>query len=182
MADTRRRIAALALIYRALYQGADLKRVSVRQFLGDLMGQLVMEHQSSGRIVRTELAADELIIDPDKLAPFALFAVEAISNAQKHALAVNGGLLSVNFVVDGDQAELTVIDEGSGAPPQLEGGGVGRTLMTAFARQLRGRMELAPNASGGVTARLTFPTPTIGPGGPGAGRPRAKPKASRVAA
>ena len=182
MADTRRRIAALALIYRALYQGSDLKRVNLRQFLGDLMGQLVMEHQSNGRIVRTELSADELIIDPDKLAPLALFAVEAISNAQKHALAVNGGLLSVNFVVDGDQAELTVIDEGSGAPPQLEGGGVGRTLMTAFARQLRGRMELAPNASGGVTARLTFPTPTIGPGSSGAGRARAKPKGNRVAA
>jgi two-component sensor histidine kinase len=182
MADTRRRISALALIYRALYQGSDLKRVDLRQFLGDLIGQLVMEHQSSGRIVRTELSADELIIDPDKLAPFALFAVEAISNAQKHALAVNGGLLSVNFTVDGDQAELTIVDEGSGAPPRLDGGGVGRTLMTAFARQLRGRMELAPNAVGGVTARLTFPTPVIGAGGPGAGRAKAKLKGNRVAA
>ena len=182
MSDTRRRISALALIYRALYQGSDLKRVDLRQFLGDLMGQLVMEHQGSGRIVRTELSADELIIDPDKLAPFALFAVEAISNAQKHALAVNGGLLSVNFVVNGDQAELTIVDEGSGAPPQLEGGGVGRTLMTAFARQLRGRMELAPNAAGGVTARLTFPTPTMVAGGPGSGRTKAKLKGNRVAA
>jgi two-component sensor histidine kinase len=182
MSDTRRRISALALIYRALYQGADLKRVNLRQFLGDLMGQLVMEHQSSGHLVRTELEADELIIDPDKLAPFALFAVEAISNAQKHALAVNGGLLSVHFVVEGDRAELTIIDEGCGAPPQLAGEGVGRTLMTAFARQLRGRMELAPNAFGGVTARLTFPTPVIGAGGPTAGRTRVKLKGNRVAA
>ena len=182
MADTRRRIAALALIYRALYQGADLKRVNLRQFLGDLMGQLVMEHQANGRIVRTELAADELIIDPDKLAPIALFAVEAISNAQKHALAVNGGLLSVCFIVEGDQAELTIVDEGSGAPPQLEGGGVGRTLMTAFARQLRGRMELAPNDLGGVTAQLSFPTPSVWASGPATGRGRVKPKVNRVAA
>ena len=46
MSDTRRRIAALALIYRALYQGSDLKRVNLRQFLGELIGQLVMEQQS----------------------------------------------------------------------------------------------------------------------------------------
>jgi len=32
-------------------------------------------------------------------------------------------------------------------------------LMGAFARQLRGRMELVANAEGGVTTRLAFPTP-----------------------
>jgi len=182
MGDSRRRIAALALIYRALYQGADLKKVNLRQFLGDLMGQLVMEQQSSGRSVRTELAADDLIIDPDKLAPFALFAVEAITNAQKHALARREGLLSVRFVIDGDQAELTVADEGSGAEPVLTGGGVGRTLMSAFARQLRGRMELVVNDAGGVTARLTFPTPGIPGPGSGGGRAKGKLKGNRIAA
>ena len=32
MNDTRQRITALALIYRALYQGPDLKRVDLRTF------------------------------------------------------------------------------------------------------------------------------------------------------
>lgn len=180
MGDTRRRIAALALIYRALYQGVDLKRVNLRQFLDDLLGQLVMEQQSGGKAIRTELSADDLIIDPDKLAPFALFAVEAISNAQKHALAVNGGVLKVRFTVEGDQAELSVVDEGSGAPPELAGGGVGRTLMTAFARQLHGRMELDANDVGGVTVRLTFPTPALAGSGHPGGRNRAR--ANRAAA
>ena len=62
------------------------------------MGQLVVEQQEHGELVATELEADALIIDPDKLAPLALFAVEAIGNAQKHALAVRGGLLRVQFV------------------------------------------------------------------------------------
>ena len=34
------------------------------------------------------------------------------------------------------------------------------TLMTAFARQLRGRAEIFRNAQGGITARLVFPTPS----------------------
>jgi two-component sensor histidine kinase len=161
MSDMRHRIGALALIYRALYQGADLKRVDLRQFLSDLIGQLITDQEGYHKTVQTELDADDLIIDPDKLAPLALFAVEAISNAQKHALAVKQGTLRVSFTVDGDEAELVIADEGSGSAPSLAGEGVGRALMTAFARQLRGRMDLSPNAQGGVTARLIFPTPSV---------------------
>jgi two-component sensor histidine kinase len=159
MADTRQRIAALALIYRALYQGPDLKRVDLRTFLGDLLGQMITDYQHDAAPIRTELDSDELNIDPDKLAPLALFAVEAISNAQKHALAHKGGLLLVRFIVSGDEAELLIADEGSGTAPELAGDGVGRTLMAAFARQLRGRMEVTPNARGGISSRLIFPTP-----------------------
>jgi two-component sensor histidine kinase len=173
--DTRQRINALALIYRALYQGADLKRVDIRLFLADLIAQLVVEHQEHGEVIATELEADELIIDPDKLAPLALFAVEAITNAQKHALAKRGGLLRVRFTVTGDDAELAIVDEGSGATPELAKAGVGRQLMSAFARQLRGRMEVVANHSGGVTARLVFPTPKArgaGTAGAASGRVR----------
>ncbi len=175
MADTRQRIAALALIYRALYQGPDLKRVDLRTFLGDLLGQMITDHQHDSAPIRTELDADELNIDPDKLAPLALFAVEAISNAQKHALAHRGGVLHIRFIVAGDEAELLIADEGSGATPELATDGVGRTLMAAFARQLRGRMEVTPNARGGVSTRLIFPTPRA-PGDSEAPRPKAKSK------
>ena len=163
MSDTRQRVNAIALIYRALYEGADLKQVDLRQFLGDLIGQLIGESQVNGSSVRTDLEADELIIDPDKLAPLALFAVEAITNAQKHALALKGGSLHVRFVIHGEQAELSVADEGSGAAPALGGEGVGRVLMSAFTRQLGGQMDLSTNAQGGVTTRLRFPTPAITP-------------------
>ena len=177
MTDMRHRIGALALIYRALYQGPDLKRVDLRQFLSDLIGQLIADDDGGGG-VRTELEVDELIIDPDKLAPIALFAVEAISNARKHALALRDGALNVRFSLDGDEAELVIADQGSGASPVLTTEGVGRTLMAAFARQLRGRFELAPNRDGGVTVRLVFPNPAAEPGAPG----RARPKRNRAVA
>ncbi|MFX8362483.1 hypothetical protein ABTL34_19160, partial [Acinetobacter baumannii] len=37
--------------------------------------------------------------------------------------------------------------------------GVGRTLMNAFARQLRGEMKVEPAEGGGTQVRLTFPPP-----------------------
>jgi two-component sensor histidine kinase len=159
MSDTRQRITALALIYRALYQGPDLKRVDLRPFLEELTAQLVAGEVLHGPPVQTELSVEALVIDPDRLAPLALFAVEAITNAQKHAFAQRGGVLSVSFRVHGEEAVLEIADDGKAPDDALVTSGVGRTLMTAFARQLRGRAELVRNAKGGITARLIFPSP-----------------------
>ena len=112
-----------------------------------------------GAGVKTEIHVDDLIIDPDRLAPLALFAVEAVTNAQKHAFAGRGGTLRVNFIVRGDEAELEISDDGQAPADALTTSGVGRTLMTAFGRQLRGRAEVVRNDKGGITARLIFPTP-----------------------
>ena len=159
MSNTRQRIGALALIYRALYQGPDLKRVDLRSFLEELIAQVVSSEASQHPAFRTELEADDLVVDPDKLAPIALFAVEAISNAQKHAFGPQGGSLHVRFTLQGEEGVLEISDEGGREQPPELTEGVGRTLMTAFARQLRGKAEIAPNARGGITARLVFPAP-----------------------
>ena len=159
MSDTRQRITALALIYRALYQGPDLKRVDLRPFLEELTAQLLNGDLIRGHVVETKLSVDPLVIDPDRLAPLALFAVEAITNAQKHAFAGRGGVLTLTFTVRGDEAELEISDDGVPSIDPDKMVGVGRTLMTAFARQLRGKLDVSRNPAGGVTARLTFPTP-----------------------
>ena len=160
MSDTRQRITALALIYRALYQSPDLRRVDVRQFLEELTAHLTAGEGGRPSNVRTQLTADDLEIDPDKLAPLALFAVEAISNARKHAYGEDGGTIRVRFSVTPTEIELEISDEGDGDASALEdSNGVGRTLMSAFARQLRGRAEIGRGENGGVFARLIFPAP-----------------------
>ncbi len=159
MSDTRQRITALALIYRALYQGPDLRRVDLREFLEDLIATLVMTDSGSGGQIETRLTIEPLIIDPDRLAPLALFAVEAITNAKKHGLADAGGVLTVTFRVRGQEAELSITDSGRAGAEPVVGEGVGRTLMTAFARQLRGSLSFCSHPGQGLTARLVFPAP-----------------------
>jgi len=168
MSDTRQRITALALIYRTLYQSPDLRRADVRQFLEELIAQLLSAEVGRGPLVRTELEVDPLVIDPDKLAPLALWAVEAITNAQKHAFDNRGGTLRVRFKVGPEETVLEVQDDGPGLAEAAseEAKGVGRTLMTAFARQLRGRSEVAKARGGGIVARLTFPTPEVAEAAP----------------
>lgn len=158
LGDTRQRISALALIYRTLYQSEDIRHADARDFLTELVGQLVAAEAMRGPMVTSSVEADSLVIDPDKLAPLALWLVEAVSNAQKHAFAGRGGQLQVRFKVQGDTSVLEVQDDGPGADAD-QVAGVGRTLMGAFAKQLRGTAELGPAPGGGTIARLVFATP-----------------------
>ncbi|KQS57776.1 histidine kinase [Brevundimonas sp. Leaf363] len=159
LGDTRQRISALALIYRTLYQSEDIRHADARDFLTELVGQLVASDISMGRMVESAVEADSLIVDPDKLAPLALWLVEAVTNAQKHAFAKRGGKLVVRFKVDGATSVLEVQDDGPGAPDEAVSAGVGRTLMGAFAKQLRGEAEIVGAPGGGTIARMTFATP-----------------------
>ncbi|MDP3802144.1 sensor histidine kinase [Brevundimonas sp.] len=156
--DTRQRISALALIYRTLYQSDDLRFADARIFLTELVGQLVASESGRGQLVTSSVEADSLVVDPDKLAPLALWLVEAVTNAQKHAFAGRGGDLKVRFSVRGDTSVLEVQDDGPGVSETLRAG-VGRTLMGAFAKQLRGEVEMVPAEGGGTIARMTFATP-----------------------
>ena len=158
LGDTRQRISALALIYRTLYQSDDIRHADAREFLTELVGQMVASESGRGFAVTSSIDADSLVVDPDKLAPLALWLVEAITNAQKHAFAGRGGALQVRFRVEGDTSTLEVQDDGPGST-DAEVGGVGRTLMGAFAKQLRGSAELIPAPGGGTIARMVFATP-----------------------
>ena len=161
LGDTRQRITALSLIYRALYQSDTLKQVDIGAFLRDLVGQLMASDAGRERTINSQVEADTLVVDPDKLAPVALWAVEAISNAQKHAFSGRGGLLTVRFCAGPDESALEIQDDGEGAADGVIGDGLGGTLMNAFARQLRGRSEIETAPGGGVLARLVFPTPEV---------------------
>lgn len=156
--DTRQRIAALAQIYRTLYQSADLRHADARIFIQDMVGQLVANEGRREHLIETAIEADSLVMDPDKLAPLALWLVEAVSNAQKHAFADRGGRLQVRFRVDGNTSVLEVEDDGAGLG-EAHHAGVGTTLMNAFARQLRGELAVVPVQPHGTLARLTFATP-----------------------
>ncbi|WP_242912406.1 sensor histidine kinase [Brevundimonas pishanensis] len=159
LGDTRQRISALALIYRTLYQGEDIRHAEAEVFLTELVGHLVASESLRGPLVKSSIEADPLNIDPEKLAPMALWLVEAISNAQKHAFAGRGGELKVRFRVNGDTSTLEVEDDGPGMGEANNG--VGLTLMTAFAKQLRGTVSTTVAPSGGTLATLVFQTPKL---------------------
>jgi two-component sensor histidine kinase len=151
--DTRQRIIALGLIYRTLYEGPNLKEIDFQLFVNELVGQLFLDKKSRDHSIHTTLDVEALIIDPDRLAPLALFIVEAINHASNRSFSGTDGLISIEFHVNAGQAELIV--KGKGAPTAVEANG--HTMMAVFARQLGGVLSESVMEDGGTTVRLTFP-------------------------
>jgi two-component sensor histidine kinase len=151
--DTRQRIIALGQIYRTLYEGPNLKQVDFKSFLGDLVGQLLLDCKGRDHSIRTTLNVDPLVVDPDRLAPLTLFIVEAINNSCKHDFHGADGVISISFHVNHGQAELVISD--TGAPVEAED--QGRTMMAVFARQLAGVLSDTRDEGGASGVRLMFP-------------------------
>ena len=149
ISDTRQRISALALIYRALYQSPDLKRVDLREFLEELVGQLVTGDGGQRLAARTDLACDSAGDRPRPAGADRAVRgrgdqqrLQARPGAGRRSSASSSGSATAT-------AELTITDTGCGGQTAELGVGVGRTLMTAFARQLRGEATFKANPGGG---------------------------------
>lgn len=149
--DTRQRILALAVIYRALYEGPDLSHIDLSDFVHELVAQLLVENTDLP--TRTEVRTAPLNIDPDRLAPLALFIVEAVANVRRLPKGGADRALGIRFARTDGQGELLIVD----GAPRLEQRDLGGTLMKVFARQLGGDITYPDNLAGGQDARLVFP-------------------------
>ena len=156
--DARRRINALALVHRSLYETDDLRFIEVNPFLKDLIHNLADVLDGHDSKIRLDVECDELALSPDQAAPMALFVTEAVTNAFKHAFTDrDSGRIVVRLTCDEDgECEIAVGDDGTGLSP-LARGGTGSSLMDAFAQQLGGRCEVRASTLGGHEVAVSFP-------------------------
>lgn len=156
--DARRRINALALVHRSLYETDDLRFIEVAPFLNDLirnLGDVLGGHDSK---IRVDVDCEELALSPDQAAPMALFVTEAVTNAFKHAFSgrETGRILVRLTCEEDDQCLISIGDDGTGVDPSASAG-TGSSLMHAFAQQLGGQFETRVSGLGGYEAAVSFP-------------------------
>ena len=105
------------------------------------------------------------MIGPEIAVPLGLLVTEAITNAYKHAFNErSGGHIYVDVRRPSPETlELAVRDDGSGFDPAAgeDGTGLGRSLIEAFVRQLRGELEITGDA--GTSLVVRFPAPARNP-------------------
>jgi two-component sensor histidine kinase len=149
-ASARDRVRALATLHRHLYAQGEVHTINMRSFLTELCGQLfaAMGEREGARIA-LNIEASELQMSSDQAVPMALIVTEAVSNALKYAFPKGRtGTVDVALRRDGDEAELTISDNGIGIPAgraDTEMGvrdGIGLTLIRGFARQLGGTLTV----------------------------------------
>ncbi len=159
--QARRRITALALVHRLLYDTGELASISSRALLGALCEQLQPLPQA-GRRLELHCDFDDVPLDIDSAVPLTLWLVETVNNAFHHGFPPprNGSVMS-EFRVIGEAATLSVSDDGVGFdpanPPADQPGGYGLRLIKALAGQLGGTASVERRPEGGSMAALRFP-------------------------
>jgi two-component sensor histidine kinase len=160
LSQTRARIGALAQIHRLLYEeshDSDHGNVNIASLLNALCLQLRSLHRGQNDIHLTCDATSQTVPISNAV-PLTLLAVEAVTNAYRHAFAAGkGGTILLHFEVTDDQATLSVADDGTGFDTALETTTMGRQLMEAFAQQLGGGLQITSAPDAGTLVLLNYP-------------------------
>lgn len=154
-AEARSRINALATLHRRLYESESLQQVDLRWFLEDLCVELRRGGLAGSRHIELTVEAPDEVIGPEVAVPLGLLVTEAITNAYKHAfVGRDTGRIEVRVTRDSPtHLVLLVSDNGVGFEP-AESGGLGRSLIDAFVRQLHGELEIRSNAGTQVSVKF----------------------------
>jgi two-component sensor histidine kinase len=145
LADTRRRIEAIAQVHRRLYTGHAVDRVAVDDYLGALAVGLEETWSTPDTPFAIRLACDPIEIQADRAVSLGVIVNELVSNACKYAYpASTGGEVRITLTREGEDGfRLVVEDDGCGidrdAAPR--GTGIGARVVTAMARSLRGSID-----------------------------------------
>lgn len=155
--EARRRINALALVHRSLYEAEDLRLVEMQPFLRELLHYVSDASQSIEHAVDVQVRSEDIDLEPDYAVPLALFVTEAANNAFKHAFedSMSGMICVILRRVEDAMLEISVEDDGSGLADDA-GEGTGSTLMAAFAQQLAGELLRSRTEAGGTRVAIRF--------------------------
>lgn len=155
--EARRRINALALVHRSLYEAEDLRQVEMRPFLRELLHYVSDASKAAEQAVAVEVESEDIEFEPDYAVPLALFVTEAANNAFKHAFEDRmRGTIRVSLArLGADRYEIAVADDGSGLA-EGAGEGTGSTLMSAFAQQMGGDLVREKTEAGGTRVGVRF--------------------------
>ncbi|HEY5048130.1 MAG TPA: sensor histidine kinase [Rhizomicrobium sp.] len=165
LAQARVRINALALVHRILYEIEDQQSVDVKRLLELLAEQTNEGFGGDRRDIHTRVNAMPLRVPGDVAVPIALFTVEALTNAYRHAYPPGtGGTIRVILAAAGDsRLRLSVEDDGVGIETAPGDASIGVRLIATFGQQLGGGVSVHPNGECGTIAELIFPAPKPAP-------------------
>jgi two-component sensor histidine kinase len=161
LTQARMRINALALVHRILYEIEDRQSVDVKELLEQLAEQTNEGFGGGRREIRVSVKAVSLNVSGDTAVPIALFAVEALTNAYKHAFPLGrGGNIRVEFVRNSNgHFRIAVEDDGVGFDADAAETSIGRRLIRTFGQQLNGETILHSSNEYGSVAEMNFPAP-----------------------
>jgi two-component sensor histidine kinase len=151
------RITAIARAHQRLYQTEMFEKIELGPYLEDIC-QSFSESLPDCLLHLSIKAGIE--VPPDQAIPIALFVNESITNSAKYGHPNSRCEAWIEVMHTAANISVSARDKGIGLPPNFESTsrkGSGMRLISAFASQLGGRLEIRRHDPG-VEFVLTFPT------------------------
>jgi two-component sensor histidine kinase len=155
-------IRVIAAMHDRLKHQDGVVSVEMSEYLGDLVSGF-RGSLAGTRPVDLDVDTQPCTLTLDQASAVGLITNELITNALKHAFPENSaGKVSIAFVRNGSEFQLTVSDDGVGPTSSGIGSagartGIGRKLTTALAKQLGGELVTQATMPTGISVRLSFP-------------------------
>lgn len=145
LGEAQRRLSAVALVHRRLYQADQVEIVDLSRYLEELVDDMTAalgpEWQQG---LRLDLAP--VLISADRAVHVGLILTELIINANKYAYDGKPGPLAISVDEHRDKFRLIVADQGTGKTRARIG--FGTRMMDAMVQRLKGTIEQSDNAPG----------------------------------
>ncbi|SDM39882.1 sensor histidine kinase [Siphonobacter aquaeclarae] len=154
--DGQQRVEAMSLIHQRLYQGENVTRVNMRDYIHDLVNGLIHSYGFSGEQIGLELDIAPVELDVETAVPVGLILNEIITNSFKHAFEqIDDPRLTVRLE-ESDELLLEVGDNGPGVDGwQKDAGTFGKRLIQLLCDQLEGRLSVS--SRNGTLVSLVIP-------------------------
>ena len=153
------RVTAIASIHERLYQDNDPLTLDMQAYLNGLCAELERAGIGDERQAQLKSEVESIRLPTENGVSLALIVNELVMNSLKHGRPTDrSGVINVRLRrVDGDQARLTVADNGPGmASKDKPPTGLGTRLISMLVRQLNGHLNIEDSADGFAT-HVTFP-------------------------
>jgi PAS domain S-box-containing protein len=146
--DAQSRIKSISLIYDLLSRSSQGNAMNCRSYIESL-AMLLRETYTAGRKdIELDLAIDDIDIDIKRGVSLGLVTTELLTNAFKYAFQERGGKVRIRLASHGDSIELSIADDGPGAPKGFDAhssGSLGFQLIEMLVQQMRGSLEISPS-------------------------------------
>ncbi len=150
--DCKNRVYAMASIHEKLYSGGDLTKIKLRDYVQNLITQLISTYNIKFKI-ETDIQVNVQNLDLDNLITIGLLTNEIVSNSLKYAFTSDKNKNLIVFKLDhfgNNQYNLQIGDNGIGTNINLEDSheSFGLELIKILASQLNGTINRLPSEKG----------------------------------
>jgi two-component system, sensor histidine kinase PdtaS len=156
------RVRSMGLLHQLLYQGEELKNISMHQYINELSKSLFDTYHVDEDRIRLITQIDDIEMDIDSAVPLGLIINELITNSLKYAFPNDRrGEIKISLKKNNQEFYFEIVDNGIGIPlkngkPIGTNNSFGFELVESLSQKLDGQLKFYNGVGSRITLNATF--------------------------